>query len=331
MISIGTAISELERWHRLSSAAVDCYVASLRDMAQYAVEIDDSITPPHRRHLSALAETAGSATPEALEETRSTLRALLRDYRDKAAHFLAGLREDLASTVRTLEEILDSLAQGDGDHETRLRTAVRQLREVAQGTSDGAVRAALLPATEIIEDCLEKIHKQHQLTIAQFQAEIRMLHQRIDALETAVSLDQMTALLNREEMEARIRNTPPPYCILMLRVQGFRLAEVRFGPEVGAECIAAFAKRLRSGMPPAAQIGRWGAEEFLAILPVVRAEVMPLARWATENLSGSYSCLQNAKAVHPQLQVSAAVLESGRDAPAHILARVAEFLCATGR
>ena len=331
MISIGSAISELERWHRQSAAATDCYITALRNMAQYVVEIDDAITPPHRQYLSALADAVATGQPAALEESRSTLRALLRDYRDKASHFLAGLREDLASTARTLEEILDSLAQNDGDHEARLRTAVRQLRETANGSSDAAVRAAILPATEVIEDCVEKIHNQNQVTIAQFQAEIRMLHQRIDALETAVSIDQLTALLNRGEMEERIRNASPPFCILMLRVQGFRLAEVRYGVEVGAQCIAAFAKRLRSGVPPEVQVGRWGCEEFLAILNVPRAEVMPIAKWATENLSGSYSCLQNGKTVHPQLRVSAAVLESGRDSPASILARVAEFLCGTGR
>jgi len=331
MISIGNALSDLERCHRLSAAAMDAYIAALRNLAQYAVEIDDSITVPHRQYLADLLVSVASARPEALEESRSTLRGLLRDYRDKAARFLAGLREDLASTARTLEEILDSLAQNEGDHETRLRTAVRQVRDLAEGPAGAAIRAALLPAADVIEDCLEKIHNQQQLTIAQFQAEIRMLHQRIDALEAAVSIDQMTALLNRPEIEERVLGASPPFFILMVRVQGFRLAEARYGPQVAAECAAAFARRLRSGIPPGAEVGRWGFEEFLAILRAARAEVMPLAKWATENLSGSYSCLQNGKAVHPQLQVSAAVLEGGGNSPANILSRIAEFLCGPNR
>jgi diguanylate cyclase (GGDEF)-like protein len=331
MISIGSAISELERCHRLSAAALDSYTAALRNLAQYAVEVDESLTAPHRRHLSALAEEVASGQPEALEESRSTLRGLLRDYRDKSAHFLAGLREDLATSARTLEEILDSLAQNDGDHVSRLRSAVLQLRQAANGPSEVAVRAAIMPVTEVIEICLEEIHKQHQFTIAQFQAEIRMLHQRIDTLETAVSIDQLTTLLNRAEMEERVRNASPPFCILMVRVQGFRLAEARYGKEAGIECIAAFAKRLRSGMPPGAEVGRWGYEEFLAILHAARAEVMPIAKWVTEHLSGSYSCLQNGKAVRPQLQASAAVLEGGSDSPKQTLARVSEFLCGPAR
>lgn len=330
MISIGNAMSELERYHRLSAAAVDSYTTALRDMAQYAVDLEEPLTAPHRQHLVALAEEVASGKPEVLEESRSTLRGLLRDYRDKAASFLARLREDLTGTARTLEEILDSMSQGDGDHEIRLRGAVRKLRELVNAPLGATVRAVILPATDVIEDCLEQLHKQHQLTITQFQTEIRVLHQRIDALQTAASIDQMTTLLNRAETEDRVRKASPPFCLLMVRIQGFRLAEARYGSDVGAECTAAFAKRLRSGMPPAAVIGRWGYEEFLALVQSPLTEVTPLARWAAEHLSGTYSCMKNGKAVRPQLQASAAVLASGSESPERILTRVGEFLCHPG-
>ena len=326
MISIKSAVSELERSHRLGAATLDSYTTALRNLAQYAVEIDDSLTSQFREALIALAEEVASGEPGAIENSRATLRGLVRDYRDKASHFLSTLREDLASTARTLEEILDSLAQHDDDHEVRLRKAVRQVREAAADRSAAAIRSALLPATQVIEDCLEQIHTQHQLTVAQFQAEIRMLHQRIDTLETAVSIDQLTALLNRAEMEERVRNAAPPFCILMLWVHGIRVAEARYGQDVAAECAAAFGKRLRSGLPSGAVVGRWGHEEFLAILHLPRTEAMPIARWATESLSGSYSCLHNGKAIHPELHLSAAVAEGGNDSPADILQRVAEFL-----
>lgn len=330
MISIGNTLSELERHHRLAAAAIESYSAALRSAAQYTVEVDDALTGPHRRRLLALAEEIASAGPETIEQSRSTLRALLRDYRDKAAGFLGGLREDLASTTRTLEEILESLAQGDGDYEKRLLEALGRLRELAKGPLEERVRAVILPAAGAIEDCVEKMRSQHQLTISQFQSEIRVLHGRIDSLETAVSIDQMTTLLNRSEVEDGVRNAALPYCLLMVRVQGFRLAEVRYGGGVAAECIAAFARRMRNGMPQAAVIGRWGYEEFLAIVPASRADVLPLARWVTEHLSGAYSCLHEGKTVHVQVQASAGVLEGGSDPPARVLARVAEFLCGPG-
>jgi len=331
MISIGKTINDLEKSQRLTTAALECYSGALRGMAQYAVEIDESVTGPHRQRLSALASEVPTATPEVLEQSRSTLRALLRDFRDKTSAFLARLREDLASTTRTLEEILDSLAQGDGDYESRLRTAVGRLRDLAQSPPQDlrgdAIRSVVLPAVDAIEDCVDHIHRQHQLTISQFQTEIRVLHGRIDALEAAASIDQMTALLTRAEIEDGVRNAAPPFCLLMVRAQGFRLAEVRYGGPVAAECIAAFAKRMRHGMPPSAVIGRWGYEEFLALLHSPRGDALPLARWVTEHLSGVYACLHEEKTVHVQIQASAGLLECCSDPPARILARVAEFLC----
>ena len=64
----------------------------------------------------------------------------------------------------------------------------------------------------------------------------------------------------------------------------------------------------------------------MALLDAPKADVMALARWVSEHLSGSYACLQYGKTVRPVLQISVAVLESGGDTRERVLARVGEFL-----
>ena len=134
------------------------------------------------------------ARPEALSDSRATLRGLLRDYRDKAAQYLGNLRDELAGTARTLEEVLDSLGQADGDHETSLRAALGKLRQVAAAPGHAALGSVISTAADSIENSLEQVRKQHQLTTSQFLVEIRMLHKRIDALEAAASVDEVTRL-----------------------------------------------------------------------------------------------------------------------------------------
>jgi GGDEF domain-containing protein len=119
---------------------------------------------------------------------------------------------------------------------------------------------------------------------------------------------------------------PAKTSLLLLTTSGVRLAEARFSPGVAAELAGAFTKRLRNVLPPNTVIGRWSAEEFVAILNAPAAEAIQLARTASAQLSGSYTCLLEGRVVRPDLQVRVAVVEPAEGGPERLLARVREFL-----
>src|ERR1035441_4832342 len=156
MTSIQNSFTELEQCQAAREMVLDCYLSAIRNVAHYTIELDDELTTPHRQYLTALAGEVASAQPEALTESRATLRALLRDYRDKAAQYLGTLREELAGTARALQEILDSLTQADGDNEAQLRMELGRLREISGLLEDGAARAAILAAADNIEQSLKQ-------------------------------------------------------------------------------------------------------------------------------------------------------------------------------
>ena len=56
-------------------------------------------------------------------------------------------------------------------------------------------------------------------------------------------------------------------------------------------------------------IGRWGAEQFIAMLYLPKRELVAAAKGISEGLSGAYSCLKDGKTVRPTIQVAVAVLE----------------------
>jgi diguanylate cyclase (GGDEF)-like protein len=328
VISIRNSMLDLERCHEERDAAIDCYVAAIKSVAHYTIELEPAISAPQRRYLNTLADDAASGKPEVLGETRSTLRGLLRDYRDKTVNYLDRLRKDLEGTSRALEQILSSMAETDGEHEPRLRAALVRLRDLSRSPEGGAVRAVVTSAVDTIDQSMEQMRKEHQLTIAQLQVEMGVLHKRIDSLEAAASLDQLTELYNRREMEERIRSAAGPFSLLLAKVSGFRLAEIQFRPEVAAELTAAFTKRLRNSLPPDAVLGRWGNEEFAAMLSIPASEATAVAKSIAEQLSGPYACLLAGKTVRPSLQLSVAVVDSEGSTPDRILQRVKSFLTA---
>lgn len=309
MISIRDAMRDLERADQLRRDTLDCYVSAIKTAAQYAVELDDEITNPHRRHLNQLADDLTRDIPEALQESRATLRCLLRDYRDKASRYLNRLREELEHSISALQDTLNALNQSDGEHDTRLRHAVKTLRQIHVYNSVEAMRAVVVSTTNSIEESLEALRKQHQFTVAQFLSEIRALHQRIDQLENAAAVDSMTQIFNRAEMEKRIQGAREGAVLLLIHAIGIENAETQFGPEVSQELAGAFIRRLRNSLKPATICGRWGGEQFLAIGPPEKAEASAAGKWITDHLSGEYVCLLDGRAVRPSMDVKVAVVE----------------------
>jgi GGDEF domain-containing protein len=327
MISIKETVSELERSYESRRIVLDCYIEALRNMSNYAVELDPEVTTIHRRYLSELADEVATDRPEVFDESRATLRGLLRNHRDRGAEYIAGLRVQLASTAESLENLLHNMAEGDGNHEAGLRTSVAKLRELAHSSPTNPFARTLLNTAESLDRNIQEMRKQHGFTISQLQMEIRALQKRIEQLETAAAIDEMTRLYNRTEMEAKIRVLPPGnHSFLLMKASGFRLAHVNFSSEVVAELAGAFAKRLRGSLPAEAIIGRWAEEEFIAVLRQGKSETMTLAKWISEHLAGSYSCICGGKTVHPKLQINIAVTDNVNIPAGRVIEKISEFL-----
>jgi GGDEF domain-containing protein len=326
MISIRNSINDLEKSEEIRRLVLDCYLAAIKNVAHYAIELDPGIVEPYRACVIAVADDLQRGTAESLVESRANLRGLLRNYRDKASEYLNQLRGELANTASALQRILDTLSLSEGDHEVKLRQAIKTMREIADSPTAGSLKSVLHKTIGAIEESLDQLRAQQQVTVSQFLVEIGLLHKRIDALESAVSVDNLTKLFTRVEMEHRIRSAESFGSLLLIRVQGFRLAQTKFRPEVALELAGAFTKRLRNCLLPNALIGRWAEEEFVVVLSTPKEETMASAKLAAAQLAGSYVCLQGGKTVRPSLQVDVAVLELTPGDAENTLKKIGQFL-----
>ncbi len=207
---MGTATSGSED---LRAVAVECYRAAVRNVAFYAVELDKKVTAGYRESLSQLEARAEMADGEALP-------ALLRDYRGRALAYVNGLCGQITESAGALRRILDSLAEGDGDYEGRMRGALARLRTLARSDDVADLRDPLLAA--------------------------------------------------------------------------------------------GFLKRLHRILPPESAIGRWSDEEFMVLLPLSEEPAAETEKRIESQLSGSYACSRDGKAVRPSLQVRATMLSAAQ-------------------
>lgn len=83
-------------------------------------------------------------------------------------------------------------------------------------------------------------------------------------------LDSLTGLPNRRFMEHLIaRQAPPPQSpvgLMLLDIDHFKRVNDKYGHETGDRVLKAVAKTLKSTLGAPHAVGRWGGEEFLAVL-----------------------------------------------------------------
>ena len=86
--------------------------------------------------------------------------------------------------------------------------------------------------------------------------------------------DALTGLSNRWQMQtsldaaiATARRHDQPLCVLMIDIDHFKAINDNHGHDVGDEVLRSVAKQLRESLRAGDLVGRWGGEEFLALLP----------------------------------------------------------------
>ena len=86
--------------------------------------------------------------------------------------------------------------------------------------------------------------------------------------------DSLTGLHNRDRLREELLATHVnavrygrPYAVLMFDLDHFKNVNDEFGHDIGDRAIEAVGRAAREAMRRGSMVGRWGGEEFLAILP----------------------------------------------------------------
>ena len=109
-------------------------------------------------------------------------------------------------------------------------------------------------------------------------ATAKRLQQAFGDLERQAITDPLTGLLNRvgfsEQLERRLADRddgPPPFALLFLDLDDFKVVNDTLGHLVGDRLLAAVTDRLRRVLPDDAVLGRFGGDEFIVLLCTIEA------------------------------------------------------------
>ena len=184
--------------------------------------------------------------------------------------------------------VIIGMREGEPDARDLLRTANANLQEEVNTQQTSMVRRMA-----------------HFINVA--MQELIDSNERLDAL---AKTDELTALLNRREMNhiiAQCHEEGRPFCLIMADLDDFKAVNDTYGHDVGDSVLQDVAALIRSCIDDVegASAGRWGGEEFMVFLPDTGLEG---ARAVAERLRAACEALRFD--VVQQLTISLGVADS---------------------
>ena len=146
------------------------------------------------------------------------------------------------------------------------------------------VSRATLPPAPVLTVGVNLVLASLVVTITlRFMIELETRHAASEAhrqiLREMAMVDVVTSLPNRRALEdgldreiARGARTERPPSILFFDIDGFKVINDREGHDAGDRVLAAIGAVVRQSLRTADMVGRWGGDEFLAILPDAELE-----------------------------------------------------------
>ena len=139
-------------------------------------------------------------------------------------------------------------------------------------------------------------------------------------LEILSRTDVLTGLSNRRDVESRLateldlaRRHGFELSVLMIDVDHFKVLNDTLGHAAGDVALVEIARCLRAGLRTSDVLGRWGGEEFLAVLPVTGPDgALDVAARLCRQVAGLFPVLGGA-AVPVGVSIGVACSDSGAD------------------
>lgn len=142
--------------------------------------------------------------------------------------------------------------------------------------------------------------------------------QRIEELQRLAMLDPLTELANRRYIEIilgvhleELRRYGWPFGIIFIDIDHFKKINDTYGHELGDRILKMVSKTLSNGLRSVDFIGRWGGEEFIAIVVNIKKEQLVEAAERLRLLTEQSSITTGTQTIQVTISAGAAVAEAG--------------------
>src|SRR5579863_3683816 len=241
--------------------AVNCYLTTLQSLADGLAQACPPIGGPYRHRLSRLrTRLAFDASPEALEESCAIAETEIREYAGKASAYVERHGVELRRGAGGVEDLAQQLAQRQDFYAARLRQFAKEMETTAYPTEPERLSEIVALQAAVLLECVEHMTGESHSLVARMREEIAQVNRRMADIELT---DPTTGLMNRNEMERRIRERTAqgdlPHLLL------FDILLDLAGDDLPNDIVKQVAIRLGSQFRHNDLICRWAGRQFLVM------------------------------------------------------------------
>jgi len=298
----------------LLATVLESYRALLLAMAKNGARACPPVGADLEKKLTNLNNRlAEEITPPLVQKTHKQAEDELEQWAGRNAEYFKVKANEVKELLVVLARTAESIVERDQRYATQFTQLSGRLQSIADLEDLPQVRGYLLQGASDLKTCVERMTQDSQQSVAQLQTEVSSYETKLKAVEQLALQDTLTGLPNRRNVEDRIEwriEHKQMFSIVMIDLNGFKKVNDTYGHMTGDSLLKQFADELRANSRTPDIVGRWGGDEFIAVLDCdfqgSKAKVERLKKWAL----GEYTIqLANGKTLKVPLDASIGIAQ----------------------
>ncbi len=259
-----------ERSRELLMAVLESYRLTLLSMGKNGVRACPSVGSDLQTKLVELeSRLVDEITPSAVKATEKAVEDELHKWAGRNAEYFKAKANEVKELLVVLAHTAESIVERDQRYANQFSQFTTRLHSIADLEDLGQVRASLLRGASELKTCIDRMTEDSHQSVQQLRAECSNYEGKLKAVQQLAMEDVLTGLPNRRCVEERIEwriSHKQVFSIMMIDVDGFKQINDTYGHVAGDSLLKQFAEELRSNSRGPDIVGRWGGDEFIAVL-----------------------------------------------------------------
>jgi diguanylate cyclase (GGDEF)-like protein len=253
----------------LFALTAETYESTLKALAESAVRCCPATGKALQAELSAASKPLKTdASAKAIKAMHKQVLKALSFWGEQSETYFKRKAGEVKEILTELAKTADFIGKRDHRYTRQFNEITGHLEAIAQLDDLSKVKASILHSAGELRGCVERMAKEGADSIAHLHESLAMHRVELERAQELASLDPLTGLFNRREVEARIARrvaAGSAFCLVVIDLDRFKAINDQHGHLVGDEILRQVAKELRLVSREDDIIGRWGGDEFVMI------------------------------------------------------------------